>query len=511
MHSTDGKKIDGDHMKNHGGAEHLADHAHHADGGGHAHHHHVNMEDTSGARLLITLALNFMIPSAQIIGGLYANSVALVSDATHNFSDFLAILISYVAFRIGRRGASQQFTFGYRRAEIMAALINVVLLIGASIFIMAEAVHRFHHPEAVSGRIVIALAAVGIAGNGFSAWLLHRDSKHSLNVRGAFLHMMGDLLTSVAVLINGVILLFKPWYWLDPLLSVLIVAFILKNCWHILKESSVVLMDAAPKGLDLEAVKQYLEQLPGIRGVHYLHAWNLSSTSVAFSCHVLVTDQAVSRTQALAEKIRHELLHRFHVDHPVLQFETAPCGNGGMLCEISCAAAPMPHGAEVHPSRTWPPSRLFYYAVRFTLGAVFVYASIDKIIHPRAFAEAIANYQILPVLLVNPAATVLPWLEFIVGSLLICGIWMPGAVVTATALLATFLGAFIFNIARGLDVYCGCFATAGKVLHSNAWYLARDSLFLAAAVYLLITIFYNRSREGVQSEPQKSASGVHGP
>lgn len=504
MHSSHEHTAEAGHTKSHGEEGHTQ----HADGGGHAHHHHVDIEDTSGPRLLLTLALNFVIPTAQIIGGLYANSVALISDATHNFSDFLAILISYVAFRIGRRGASPQFTFGYRRAEIMAALINVVLLIGASIFIMAEAVHRFHHPEAVAGRIVMALAAVGIAGNGFSAWLLHRDSQHSLNVRGAFLHMMGDLLTSVVVLINGFILLFRPWYWLDPLLSVLIVAFILKNCWHILKESGTVLMDAVPRGLDLEAVKRYLEQLPEIRGVHYLHAWNLSSTSVAFSCHVLVADQAVSHTQALAEKIRHELLHRFHIDHPVLQFETAQCGNGGMLCEISCAT---PTTAPVRAPRAWRLSRLFYVAVRFTLGAVFVYASIDKILHPQAFAEAIANYQILPAALVNPAAVVLPWLEFAIGSLLIAGIWMPGTVVLATALLTVFEGAFIFNIARGLDVYCGCFATAGEVLHSNAWYLARDSLFLAAAVYLLITVFHVQPREEIPHESQESASGTRGP
>ena len=491
-------------MKSHGDEEH----ARHTDGAGRGHHHHVDIEDTSGPRLLLTLGLNFLIPTAQVIGGLYANSVALISDATHNFSDFLAILISYVALRIGRRGASPQFTFGYRRAEIMAALINVVLLIGASVFIMAEAVHRFHHPEAVAGRIVMALAAVGIAGNGFSAWLLHRDSKHSLNVRGAFLHMMGDLLTSVAVLINGFILLFKPWYWLDPLLSVLIVAFILKNCWHILKESGAVLMNAAPRGLDIEAVKRYLEQLPEIRGVHYLHAWNLSSTSVAFSCHVLVDDQAVSSTETLAEKIRHELLHRFHIDHPVLQFETAPCGNGGMLCEISCAA-PTAGGEAPVRSRRLP--RLFYHAVRLALGAVFVYASIDKIIHPQAFAEAIANYQILPAVLVNPAAVVLPWLEFVIGSLMIAGIWMPGTVVLSTTLLTVFEGAFIFNIARGLDVYCGCFATAGEVLHSNAWYLARDSLFLAAAVYLLIAVFHVQPREAMDHAPQESASGTRGP
>ena len=147
-----------------------------------------------------TLALNLIIPTAQIIGGLLAGSVALISDAVHNFSDFTALLISYIAFRIGRRGATAFNTFGYRRAEIMAALINVLLLAGASGIILYHAVERFFNPQAVNGLVVIILAGVGVVGNGLSAWLLHRDAAHSLNVRGAFLHMVGDLLTSVAVL-----------------------------------------------------------------------------------------------------------------------------------------------------------------------------------------------------------------------------------------------------------------------------------------------------------------------
>jgi len=298
-------------------------------------HHHVDMQDTSGSRLLMTLGLNFIIPIAQVIGGVLANSVALISDATHNFSDFAAILISYIAFRIGRKGATAQNTFGYRRAEILAALINVALLVGAAAFIVFEAVQRFQHPQPVAGRIVMALAAVGIAGNGLSAWLLHRDSKHSLNVRGAFLHMMGDLMTSVVVFINGAVLIFRPWYWLDPLLSILIVIFILKNCWEILKESGLVLMNATPRGLDLAEIRNHLLKLPGVSGIHYLHAWNVSSTSVAFSCHIEVADQPVSRTEQIGQKIRHALFHNFGIDHPVLQFETAQCGNGGMLCEIS--------------------------------------------------------------------------------------------------------------------------------------------------------------------------------
>ena len=302
-------------------------------------HPHVDVKDTSGSRLLFTLALNLIIPIAQVIGGVYAHSMALISDATHNFSDFVAVLLAYIAHRIGRKGASFQNTFGYKRAEILAATINVAILIGASAFILYGAVDRFYHPQAVLGKVVILLAGVGILGNGLSALLLHRDSKHSLNVRGAFLHMVGDLLTSVMVLINGVVLIFRPWYWLDPLLSILIVLFILKNCWSILKATGGILMNATPKGLNLEEIKCFLEQIPGVCGVHYLHAWNISASSIGFSCHVEVLDQWVSKTEKLGERIRHELFHRFGIDHPVLQFETGPCGNGGVLCEISCGDA----------------------------------------------------------------------------------------------------------------------------------------------------------------------------
>ena len=299
-------------------------------------HGQTDSADTRGRRLLITLVLNFVIPAVQVIGGLVANSMALLSDAVHNFSDFAAILISYLAYRVGRRGASVTSTFGYRRAEIMAALINVTILTCASAFILYGAARRLLHPEAVSGLIVVLAAGIGILGNGLSAWFLHRDSKHDLNVRSAFLHMMGDFLFSVAVLVTGVVILFRPWYWLDPLLSVLIVLFILKSCWSIVREATAVLMNATPTGLDIEKVKDRLERIPGVAGVHYLHLWRVSSASVAFSCHVVVPDQLLSRTEELSVAIRRALLDDFGIDHPVLQFETEPCGNGSLLCEASC-------------------------------------------------------------------------------------------------------------------------------------------------------------------------------
>jgi len=311
-------------------------HNHSEDFHHHHHSHSYDPEESTGSRLLITLVLNFIIPVSQIIGGLLANSVALISDAVHNFSDFTAILISYIAFRIGQRGATVFNTFGYRRAEIMAAMINVLLLAGASGVILYHAIHRFANPEIVNGIPVMILAGIGIAGNGFSALLLHRDSAHNLNMRGAFLHMLGDLLTSVVVLINGILLMFYEWYWLDPLLSVLIVIFILKNCWSLLKDSVAVLMNATPSHVPLELVQKFLESVPGITGVHYLHAWQISSSDTAFSCHVVVPDQLISNSSQLRGEIRHELLHRFNINHPVLQFETEECGNGTLLCEMSC-------------------------------------------------------------------------------------------------------------------------------------------------------------------------------
>jgi len=472
-------------------------------GGSGYHHHGPALKDTSGPRLLATLALNFLIPAAQVIGGVMANSVALISDAIHNFSDFTAVLISYVAYRIGRRGATAANTFGYRRAEIMAALINVMLLTGASAVILYHAADRFFNPQAVSGVVVMILAGVGVVGNGLSAWLLYRDAAHNLNVRGAFMHMMVDLLTSVAVLINGALLMFYPWYWLDPLMSVLIVAFILKNGWGLFRVSTAVLMDATPAHIDLETVRRYLADLPGVLGVHYLHVWQVSSSSTAFSCHVVVPDQPVSRTAYLSERIRRELLHQFHIDHPVLQFETVDCGEGSLLCEMFCNGKPRPdpslpkNGDTAHPRHPSRRHSMVFRVLRLFLGAVFLYASFDKILNPESFAKAVYNYQILPDIAVNLAALWLPWLELLLGICLIAGVWLPGATLMSTGLLTVFIGALVFNLIRGLDIHCGCFSTEATEGPADIWTVLRDGGFLALALLLTVYVFSlgGRSRD----------------
>jgi cation diffusion facilitator family transporter len=280
------------------------------------------------------MALNLAIPLSQVVGGIMAQSMALVSDAAHNFSDFTGLLAAYVAYRIGRRPPSLSFSFGFRRAEILAALLNVGLVLGASAFILLEAMQRLRDPQPVAGALVVVLAGVGIVGNGLSAWLLHRGAEGNLNMRGAFLHMMADLLTSVVVLANGIVLLYRPWYWLDPLLSLGIVAFIVRSSWSVLGESVRILMEGTPGWMDMEEIRQRLASMQDVTDAHHLHAWTVTSGMISFTCHVQVPDRMLSKTQPLAERIRRMLAEEYGIEHVVLEFEPDTCGEGQTLCML---------------------------------------------------------------------------------------------------------------------------------------------------------------------------------
>ncbi|MGE0087280.1 MAG: cation diffusion facilitator family transporter [Desulfococcaceae bacterium] len=481
------------------------------------HHHTVSVADTSGSSLLITLILNLIIPTVQVIGGLYAQSVALISDAVHNFSDFTAILIAYFAYRIGQKGASLSHSFGYRRAEVLAALFNVIILTAVSLFIIREAAERFLHPQPVMGELVMWIAGIGVLGNGFSAWLLHRDAAHSLNVRGAFLHMMGDMLTSVAVLVSGLILIFKPWYWLDPLFSLLIVIFILKNCWTVLKEAVAVLMNATPEQTDLVEVQKKIEEVPDVCGAHYLHAWHSGTGSIAFSAHVVVADQMLSHTEKLAQIIREKLSQSFGIDHAVLQFETGNCGNGGVLCEMSCNGSMKGEKSDTgHHHGEWKDrkekmKKYFTAVLRIGLGLTFIYASIHKIMDPKAFAESVYNYQILPDYLINLTAVALPVTEIIAGLCLVFNFWTPGAVSIINGMLIVFIAATAFNISRGLNIHCGCFQTgAGEAdKWEMIWTIVLDSALLIAGMYVFFMQKDDRNTDAHDAHPvaETSAEG----
>lgn len=303
-----------------------------------SHNHAPGKPDTLGGRLLLAMLINLLIPVAQFAGGLFAGSMALISDAVHNLGDFTALSIAYGAHKAGRRGPTLRHTFGLRRMEIFAAVANATLLGGSAVFIAIEALKRLADPAPVMANVVAVLALVGIIGNGLSAWLLYKDSGESLNARGAFLHMIGDLLTSVAVLIGALIMRVATVSWLDPALSLAIVVYILVNCFSLLKEAVHVLMNGTPKGLDLQAVQSVMEKIPGVNGIHFLHAWSIGEKSVALTCHVVVSEQPVSATETLAHSIKEKLIEEFGIDHPVLQFETKACGQGALLCQMACGA-----------------------------------------------------------------------------------------------------------------------------------------------------------------------------
>jgi cobalt-zinc-cadmium efflux system protein len=299
-----------------------------------SHHHNHNSETSWGKRLFITMVMNLIIPAVQIVAGIMAGSMALISDALHNLSDFASILISYVALKIRKRGPTPALTFGYRRVEVMAAVFNVALLFGAALFIAVEGWIRLKNPAPIQGNIVIGAALLGFIANGISTWMLHAGAKENLNMRGAFLHMLTDALTSLGVALLGLIWLLRPWYWLDPVVSWIIVGLILYSGWGILKEALRILMNATPPGIDLEAIQQEVETLEGIEGLHHLHVWNPSSGTIALAAHVIVPDQMLCRVDDLAKKVRGVLLSKFNIDHPILQFETQSYEPKDLLCAL---------------------------------------------------------------------------------------------------------------------------------------------------------------------------------
>ncbi len=299
----------------------------------HGHQDHIHKsEDNWGKKLIATMVLNLVIPIAQIYGGIISGSMALISDALHNLSDFTSVAISYVALRIGGREPTHKQTFGFRRIEVFAALINVVLLYVVAFYIAFESWHRFEKPQPIQGMIVICLAAAAFAANLLSTVMLRPGAKENINIRSAFVHMLTDTLTSLAVVLLGFIWIYKPWYWLDPVFSLLIVAMIMYSGWDILKRALSILMNAVPPGIDLLEIQKEVEAVEGVDEVHHLHVWNISAESIALAAHVIVPDQMLSEVDGIAARIRDLLHDRFQIDHPVLQFETGRYEDVGLLC-----------------------------------------------------------------------------------------------------------------------------------------------------------------------------------
>ncbi len=281
-------------------------------------HHHTHTHQS----LKITILLNVVITAAQIVGGLISGSLALISDAIHNLSDGVAVFLAYLANVISRKEKTSQRTFGYKRAEILAAFINALVLIAISFYLMVEAVERFFHLPEVDFRWMLILGTLGLVANSVSVLILHRDKKESLNVRAAYLHLLGDALTSLAVIVGAVFIWFWNWYWIDPLVTLLISFYLLFHTIRLLKESTEILMQFAPTSIDIRELEEQMNAISGILRVYHIHIWRLTDQSIHFEAHVeLSSDLKLSQTQVINEKVNELLKNEYSISHVTLQFE----------------------------------------------------------------------------------------------------------------------------------------------------------------------------------------------
>ena len=284
---------------------------------GHHHHHEV-----SGRNLFWTIVLNVIITLSQIVGGIISGSLALLSDAMHNFSDVLALVIAYVANRMAARPNDAQRTFGYKRAEILAALFNASVLIGIAVFLIVEAFHKFYHPEPINSVWVIGLGTLSIVLNTASVLLVKEDSKESMNVRAAYLHLLTDVMTSVAVVLGGVLMYYFGIFWIDPLISALIALYLIWASFGLVKESSAILMQFTPEGIDVDEVVKAIEAEPEIADVHHIHIWKLNDHQVNLEAHLdFKEDVALSVSNRVIDRLEKKLHDAFDIEHTTFQCE----------------------------------------------------------------------------------------------------------------------------------------------------------------------------------------------
>lgn len=296
--------------------QHGGDHVH----DGHGHHHHAPPKDFNAAFALGT-ALNLGIVVLQAVYGLIAHSTALLADAGHNLSDVLSLVVAWGAAGLAKRPATARYTYGLRGSSIVAALFNAVFLLVVLGGIAWEAIQRFSEPVEVQGKIVMAVAAVGIVINGISAWLFASGRKGDINVRGAFLHMLSDAFVSFGVVCAGGLILFTGWVWLDPAVTLVIVGIIVYGTWGLLRDSWGMALAAVPRGIDPEKVRDYLGSLPGVRIIHDLHIWPMSTTETALTCHLVMPSGHPG--DQFTMDIAHELHERFGIGHATVQVEVS--------------------------------------------------------------------------------------------------------------------------------------------------------------------------------------------
>jgi cobalt-zinc-cadmium efflux system protein len=313
------------------------DHSHndtHEHGHEHGSDHGLRPVPAGGKKdLLIALAITLLMMVAEVIGGLLSNSLALLSDAGHMLTDNLALLLSFVAMTFASLPATDRKTFGFYRLEILAAFVNGIVLVLISIYIMYQAYLRMVHPQPVQGMMMLVIAIIGLVANIIGALFLFKHSHNSLNIRGAYLHIVGDALSSVGVVIGGVIILYTGWYLIDPILSIMISLVIIYGSWSLVRESVNILLESVPSHINIETVAAELAKVKGVREAYHIHVWTITSGVYALSAHVIIDDQPVSGSRDLLDNIRALLADRFKILHSTIQLECERCDATG-LCSL---------------------------------------------------------------------------------------------------------------------------------------------------------------------------------
>ena len=292
--------------------------------------------------LKISLALTFLYILATFAFGIRAHSLALISEAGHNVSDFAALLLSFVAVWLQGRPATDQRTFGYQRAGVLAGFVNALSLMALAVWIGVDAVLRLLHPVAVEPRLMMVVAAAGVVMNGLIAALLWRFSG-DVNIRSVFVHMLGDTVSTAAVIVGGLLIALTHAQWIDPLLSLIIAGMILWSSWAIVRETLHILLEGTPRTVDMGEIRAAMRGVTGVVDVHDLHVWSLTAQSHALACHVRVSEMAVSEAEALLERVNHHLRDHFGIRHTTIQLEVTGC-------EVTegCCSPPKPDVIDGH-------------------------------------------------------------------------------------------------------------------------------------------------------------------
>ena len=295
---------------------------------GHEHHHH----EVEGKNLFFTILLNAGISLAELIGGVVAGSISLISDAIHNFSDVLSLIISYVANKLSKWEATEKYTFGFKRSEIIAAFLNSATLIVLAVFILFEAIQRFLNPVEISGTLVIWLALGSIAVNGLSVLFIKKDAEGNMNMKSAYLHLFGDMMTSIAVLTGGILMKYYRIYWIDPLFSILIALYLIYLSWDIFKTSLKIMMQFTPDNINIENLAKNLSEIKGIKNIHHIHIWQINEHNIMFEAHIdLENDVKISEFEEILEKVKEYLHSEHNIHHVTLQPEFAVDDNKRLI------------------------------------------------------------------------------------------------------------------------------------------------------------------------------------